>query len=372
MFWARSNFGLIRLDASGTHQVKQGAHVLIKAADDKQDRLHQLRVGMEAQGSNAKQAKSEYYRLLAGIQGEKDSAYFIDFDYGDSSKNWMVIHDLRLEHAGRTAQIDHLLINRWLEFYVIETKSFNSGVKITDEGEFLRWNDWKKQYEAMESPLIQNERHMAVLRDVVATLEMPQRLGLRIPPEFHSLVMVATKAKVYRSERFDTSRVIKADALKKRIQRDIDDENPMLTVLKAGKIVSSATIEGIARQLARRHRPLAVPASSGDESGSGSKPLSAGETVEVVAPARAPAPAPAPASSNLSHAPRCKSCAGDSGQMLYGKFGYYFKCGACSANTGIRFECKPGHSPRVRKQGAEFFRDCPQCGSSGLFHVNKG
>ena len=33
----------------------------------------------------------------------------------------MVLHDLRLEHGNQVAQIDHLLINRWMECYVLET-----------------------------------------------------------------------------------------------------------------------------------------------------------------------------------------------------------------------------------------------------------
>src|SRR3546814_3580528 len=63
-------------------------------------------------GPDAARAAKELRNRRAGLKGERDSAYLIDFDYA-SSPNWAVIHDLRLEHGGRTAQIDHLLINRW-------------------------------------------------------------------------------------------------------------------------------------------------------------------------------------------------------------------------------------------------------------------
>src|SRR3546814_12221508 len=79
-----------------------------------------------------------------------------------------LIHDLRLEHGSRTAQIDHLLINRWMDVYVLETKHFHAGIKITEDGEFLRWNNYQKTYEGMASPLEQNERHIQVLKDVRA------------------------------------------------------------------------------------------------------------------------------------------------------------------------------------------------------------
>ena len=47
----------------------------------------------------------EMKTIRAGVSGEKDSAYYIDF-YFRNSKNWAVIHDLRLEHRGQVVQID--------------------------------------------------------------------------------------------------------------------------------------------------------------------------------------------------------------------------------------------------------------------------
>ncbi len=61
------------------------------------------------------------------------AAYEIDFHH-KASRNWAVIHDLRLEYRGRVAQIDHLLINRWLEFWVCESKHFSEGVAINEQG----------------------------------------------------------------------------------------------------------------------------------------------------------------------------------------------------------------------------------------------
>ena len=86
------------------------------------------------------QAEKELLTLRAGMQGEKDAAYFIDFDY-EPSKNFAVIHDLRIEHGNRVAQIDHLLISRLLRFYVLESKSYSKGLKISDRGEFLVKNN---------------------------------------------------------------------------------------------------------------------------------------------------------------------------------------------------------------------------------------
>src|SRR3546814_4965533 len=125
--------------------------MLIKSADDQGVELQALEQRAAGNGPDAARAAKELRNRRAGLKGERDSAYLIDFDYA-SSPNWAVIHDLRLEHGGRTAQIDHLLINRWMDVYVLETRHFHAGIKITEDGEFLRWNNYQKTYEGMASP----------------------------------------------------------------------------------------------------------------------------------------------------------------------------------------------------------------------------
>jgi hypothetical protein len=358
--------------------------MLIKAADDQSELLRALEHEMNtAQGAQARKARDEFYIRSAGIKGEKESAYLIDFDYG-KSPNWAVIHDLRLEHGGRTAQIDHVLINRWMDVYVLEIKHFSSGMKITETGEFLRYNSYKRTYEGMASPLEQNERHMQVLRDVLDTIELPTRLGLRIPPNLQSFVLVAPTARVDRPKRFDTSRIVKADQLKNAIWRDYDAENPLFGMLRtAAKIVSGETVEFVARQLAARHAPLMragnrvaepAPVAVTDPA----RPATQRCTSARIEPSfgKPPAPTPSPQAPNHApvaparEAPTCKSCGGRAGSVLYGKYGYYFKCAGCATNTAIRFQCQPGHSPRLRKDGLRFFRECADCNDSALFHTN--
>lgn len=332
--------------------------MLIKTPDDQTPLLALLEAQAAGNGPDAKRAAIELRNRKAGVRAERESAYLIDHDFAES-KNWAVIHDLRLEHGQRVAQIDHLLINRWLQVYVLETKGFHDGVKINDEGEFLRWNNFTKRYEGMPSPLAQNDRHINVLKDVLETIELPTRLGLRIPPEFMSFVLVSPNAQIKRPERFDTSRVIKADQLKKCIWRDIDAENPLVGLLKtAAKIVAPETVEHVARELAKKHRPLSRGTAPAEE------PIPAQAST-------APAPEkPAQKTPATADGPACKACGAATGSILYGKFGYYFKCAACAANTAIRFTCQPGHQPRLRKDKDQFFRECGDCGSSQLFHTN--
>src|SRR3546814_6571366 len=90
-----------------------------------------------------------------------------------------------------------------MSVYVRDPKHVHAGIKITEDGGFLRWNNYQKTYEGMASPLEQNERHIQVLKDVMAQIELPTRLGVRIPPSLQSFVLVGPEAKIYRPKRFE-------------------------------------------------------------------------------------------------------------------------------------------------------------------------
>jgi hypothetical protein len=72
---------------------------------------------------------------------------------------------------GGVAQIGHLPLHPTLNIFVLETKHFTAGVKITEEGELLRRNPSTKSSEGVPSLLAQNERHIAVLKDAFDRIE---------------------------------------------------------------------------------------------------------------------------------------------------------------------------------------------------------
>ena len=329
--------------------------MIIKKADNQTEALAQLeRRAATANASTRKRIEEDLRARRAGIKGEAESAHLIDFHFGDS-KNWAVIHDLRIEVDGQVAQIDHLMISRWLECYVLETKRFHAGVKINEQGEFERWNAFRNCYEGMPSPLLQNQRHIEVLKRAAERLEMPTRLGLRMALSFETLILVSPSARIIRPKTFDTSRVIKADQLKERVWKDIDSESVLRTFAGATKLVFSETVMDVARQIAKLHTPLRESL----------MPVS-----EVEVPPTPRPPTSVASSAHETASPACKKCAGRLGQILYGQYGYYFKCNGCSTNTAVRMACQPGHKPRLRKQGQQFFRECGDCGVSALYFQN--
>lgn len=347
--------------------------MLIKSADDKSSQIALLESLLTtAPATKRSRIEQAIRNLRAGIKGEQEAAYQLEFAYKDSP-NWAVLNDLRLEFGGRVAQIDHLLINRSMCIYVIETKHFHAGVKITDEGEFLRWNDHRKTYEGMPSPLAQNARHLQVVREVFDDLKVPTRLGVRMIPKYFSYVAVSPNARIDRPSRFDTRLVVKADALHETIQRDTEASIGLKEAMTvAFRVVDQGTLVGIARQFLARHKPI-------EPNWAASFGLSepSAETKAPEPPAEAFPEPPAPSVPGISSGtgqstgPRCKACGGTAGRIEYGKYGYYFQCAACEVNTSAKVQChQPGHQARVRKDGPRFFRECQACGSSELYFVN--
>jgi len=287
------------------------------------------------------------------------------------SKRSAVIHDLRLEIGGRVAQIDHLLLHRTLTVFVLETKHLHAGIKITEEGEFLSWNDYKKSYEGMASPFAQNERHIAVLRDAFDRVEMPTRMGVRLTPVFVSYVLVSPNARIDRPKRLDTSRIIKADMLRATIEKRFDNGSVLETLSSASRFISAETLEDIGRKLIALHRPasFAFPVQ-----------LRPSKTTAPAADAVPPGKTPQEERDaarrpeiQVDGRQKCRGCGSERLSIQYRKFGYYFKCGSCHGNTPIKITCdREGHKERLRKDGRRFYRECIECKTSTLFFTNSG
>lgn len=343
--------------------------MILKNADSKEPQIKELEYLISiADAVTRPKIEQELRKLHAGINGEKEAAYLIDFDLSES-KNSVVIHDIRLEYKGRVAQIDHIIIHRTLNIYVLETKNFNAGIKVTDGGEFLRWNSYKRTYEGMHSPFAQNERHISVLRDVFEHLiVMPSRLGITITPNFHSKVLIGPNARIERPNKFDTSNLVKADLLIKSLEADLEKQG-VIDVLS--RVVFAETIENIARQLLRLHRPILFNyAAKFGLNDNAADVENQSQNWPNIQTKQFKAESSIAEFNNSSL--KCKKCESTNIQVNYGKFGYYFKCGDCNGNSPIKIHCGvDGHNERIRKEGLKFYRECSECMTSKLFFTNQ-
>ena len=226
--------------------------MLIKQKDDLQPTLDTLEGFLALKtltGQQRERIEDELHYVRAGARGEKEAAYHIDFTL-KNGKNWAVIHDLRLEHNGRVAQIDHLLVNRMFDLIVIESKNVQTGLRVDSNGEWevkTRWG-WK----GMASPVEQNKRHIQVLTELIRDHKLtPTRLGFHIPPKFHNWVLVPPQCSLPK-KRGDEATILKMDLFDRGLN---EHNNQFGDVFMLAKVCTPETIQEFAQRLVAFHRP---------------------------------------------------------------------------------------------------------------------
>lgn len=229
--------------------------MIIKEADDKArdiETLQALAARPDANAETRKRIEQEVRNIQAGVRGEREAAYEMKVHYGES-RNWALLHDLRIEHGGLIAQIDHLVINRWLDIWVCESKHFSEGVGINEYGEFTAFFNGKPY--GVPSPNEQNAKHILILQRLFdsGAVELPKRMGFTIKPELKGLVLVSKKARIGRPKaRVEGIEcIIKNDQFFKTVDKAVDENG----ILSMGKLIGSDTLEDIARRIAALHRP---------------------------------------------------------------------------------------------------------------------
>lgn len=232
--------------------------MLIKQVDDRSadiSALENLLYHPDAKQSVKEKIQREIRFIQSGAKGEHDAAYEINFHY-EKSKNWAIIHDLRIEDGNRSAQIDHLLINRFLDIWVCESKRFSEGIAINEHGEFEMFYGGNPS--GISSPIEQNKKHIAVLDTMTheGVITLPRRAGFSIKPSIKSLILISTNARINRpKKKFDgLDSILKVDQLKSHIDKEFDSDNNFLNI---AKIISSETLKEFAEKLVSLHRPIA-------------------------------------------------------------------------------------------------------------------
>ena len=228
--------------------------MIIKEVDSKKrdiDILTQLLRRCDLSEANRCQIQKRLNRLYSGIKGEAESAYQLNFYFGQSH-DWIILHDLRLVDRRQVAQIDHLLINRCLQIFVCESKRVAGSIIINEFGEFS--HQYQGKIQGMPSPLQQNKRHITILKNILKTqINLPKRMGIKLQPSIYSLILVANEANIHRPKNrlTDLSCIIKNEQIKTAIARYTNKFN----LLPLMKKISAATLQDFGEQLCNLHRP---------------------------------------------------------------------------------------------------------------------
>lgn len=276
--------------------------------------LERLMAHKKASRHDIVRLRGQIDSIIKGDLSEGVAAYKIDINFGPG-RDWMVIHDLRIVIDGQSAQIDHLIIGKLLDIWVLESKRLASGLKILDNGECITFSNGRPL--GIASPIEQNRDHMLMLERLLASGEvtLPRRMGMTLKPKLRSLVLIE-KGHITRPRQPvpGIESLTKTDQLVSHILQ-ADSRG---SVFDLAKLISPDTLEAFGRQLVAQHRPieydwerrfgLAMPAGMAEPPARPYQPPPAN-----VVPMRPAASAPPPKAETAAAAPRppagqCDAC----------------------------------------------------------------
>ena len=233
--------------------------MLIKTKELIEEEIYQLN-DLLKQDLNLHQkflVERELQILQSGLNGELNSTHFLNFYYQDSP-DWAVIHDLSIENNGDAARYDHLLINRRFNVYMIESKNFSYGLKITPEGEFLVHDGHR--YQNIDSPIEEGQKQMDVLRQVLIEHKLlPKRMGLSTTPKIQNYILISPLSEIIRppNKIFDSSMVIKADLFIKALLKNTKKAKRIFKKFKElPEKLKKDPLFKMASKLASLHKPV--------------------------------------------------------------------------------------------------------------------
>jgi hypothetical protein len=226
--------------------------MLLKSKDDIAGRQAELTELLKLRISASQRTAIVRERALlhAGFRAEKDAAFEIDFRIKDH-KYWTIIHDLRLEHKGRVAQIDHLIFHPNWEFYVVETKGIHTKLDIRPgQWSFLRNDEWQ----GMANPVEQNARHIMVLKEILRDFDLlPRTMGIPVLPRFINVVLVPPECLIRQQE--EVTWVLHMDEFVTKARWDLGVGNLILNLIHSHSSEEAAVL---GNKLVALHRPFKI------------------------------------------------------------------------------------------------------------------
>jgi Nuclease-related domain len=235
--------------------------MLIKDRDGRNGTIEELRDLLALNLSPRKKflIERELRNISPVDDGGRDAVRFINF-YCADSRNWAIIHDLKIENNGSSTQIDHILINQFFDIYLVESKNYTYSLKITAAGEFLVFDG--RKYQSVDSPIEENRKRIQALRKALAENKiMPKRLGIPVRPRIKPYVLVSPAANVLRPPKsvYDTSSIVSADYLIQTLLKKVEGAKRFCQKLKRlPKVFNTNALQKAAAQLASLNAPCTI------------------------------------------------------------------------------------------------------------------
>lgn len=227
--------------------------MIFKQADSKQEQISILNELLKASQSDKQKAliQKDLYLLNSGIESEQQNAYYINF-YLEKSKNLIVLHDIRLEHKGRTAQIDHMLISR-AGIELLESKSFKGSLTINDDCSLDV--DYSGTIKSFPNPLEQSKRHAEVLKSFLEdNIAFSNRIKLLGGWNIDNIVLIHPSTHI--KNKSLPEKFFRADSYISKRAEEIDKTSFFKAIKLVATMVNIDTAQEIALIICNAHKPV--------------------------------------------------------------------------------------------------------------------
>lgn len=227
--------------------------MVLKKIDTKDQEIDTLKQLLAKSNSEPQKRliREDLTKLENGYKAEKEDAYYLDFHF-ENRDRLMLLHDIRIEHKGRTAQCDHILISP-LGIAILESKSSKGELTINDDNSISVKNG--KNITTYPSPIEQNIRHEEVIREFIHdTLKIPTRFKLMGGIPISSRVLIHPQTTITNKKLpkgFERS-----DAFASNRNKEIDTMRADKVLLAAVTYVNKEFSKEIAEALIKAHKPV--------------------------------------------------------------------------------------------------------------------
>ena len=276
-----------------------------------------------------------------GNKAEENMQYLLKRYFG-KDKKLFVFNDILLEEDGIFAQIDHLILTPY-GFVLIESKSCLGEISYNDKDEWSRKTGTYMQ--GFKSPIQQVKMQRDLLKSILtANLEilLGKLLGIQQTIRhrvYECYIAVDESAIINRGTKKFDNIVLKADKVPEQILKDLKKRNNLLK-LDGSPRFSEKEVKNLINFIVKEDARARALKNQEDIKDKKVKSNS------------------------------CRKC-GESEYMeiVYGKYGYYFKCTHCLENNPIKEKCKSCSSKmKVSKNKNVYYVVCSRCNASEIYH----
>jgi len=323
--------------------------------------------------------------LIQGEKAEKQMSFYLKRKFSES-KDFYIFNDLKIEHNGEIAQIDHLVVS-YFGFFIIESKSCVGEISYDNFDQWIRV--YQNKREGMPSPIEQAKRQYAILKEKLNEnkenlqgkfLFLQKKFGWCV---FEPIVAISDET-IMRYPGKVNPNVLKADKVTGFIENKIKEYKkqnvkatffPVLDekykfkeeeLIKVVEYIKEVDLNKKKEYVSGKKyfKKIEDQSSPNDKSNDEDvKELVIIEDVNVVEVMD---------SKESSVMEQEGTCSEHSFEIVYGKYGYYFKCKVCNENKQINEKCSNCNKKmKIKKIKHNFLTTCEHCSTESQYWTNK-